>query len=34
MRELTGDQPLPSIEQATETFDVHGLVVPGSNILI
>jgi hypothetical protein len=34
MRELSGDQPLPSIEQATETFDVHGIVVPGSNILI
>ena len=34
MRELAGDQPLPSIEQATEIFDVHGLVVPGSNILI
>jgi hypothetical protein len=34
MRELTGDQPPPSIGQATETFDVHGLVVPGSNILI
>ena len=34
MRELAGDQPLPSIEQATEIFDLHGLVVPGSNILI
>jgi hypothetical protein len=34
MRELAGDQPPPSIEQATETFDVHGLVVPGSKILI
>jgi hypothetical protein len=34
MRELAGDQPLPSMEQATEAFDVHGLVVPGSNILI
>ena len=34
MRELAGDQPLPSIEQATETFDIRGLVVPGSNILI
>ena len=34
MRELAGDQPLPSIDQATEIFDVHGLVVPGSNILI
>ena len=34
MRELAGDQPLPSIEQATEPFDIQGLVVPGSNILI
>ena len=28
MRELAGDQPPPSIEQATEAFDVHGLVIP------
>ena len=34
MRELTEDQPQPSIGQATEAFDVHGLVIPGSNILI
>ena len=34
IRELAGDQPLPSIEQATEIFDIRGLVVPGSNILI
>ena len=34
MRELAGDQPSPSIEQATEAFDVRGLVIPGSNILI
>jgi hypothetical protein len=34
MRELAGDQPLPSIEQATEVFDVRGLVIPGSNILV
>jgi hypothetical protein len=34
MRQLVGDQPPPSIEQATETFEVHGLVIPGSNILI
>ena len=34
MRELAGDQPLPSIEQATEAFDVHGLVIPSGNILI
>ena len=34
MLELAGDQPLPSMEQATETFDVHGLVIPSANILI
>jgi hypothetical protein len=34
MRELAGDQPLPSMEQATEAFDVHGLVIPSGNILI
>jgi hypothetical protein len=34
MRELAGDQPLPSIEQAGEVFDVHGLVIPSGNILI
>jgi hypothetical protein len=34
MRELASDEPAPLIEQATETFDIHGLVVPGSNILI
>ena len=34
MRELAGDQPLPSIEQATEAFDVRGIVIPSSNILI
>ena len=34
MRELAGDQPSPSIEQATEHFDVHGLVIPRGNILI
>ena len=34
MRELAGDQPPPSIEQATEAFDVHGLVIPSGNILI
>ena len=33
MRELAGDQP-PSIELATETFDIHGLVIPNGNILI
>jgi hypothetical protein len=30
--ELAGDQP-PSIEQTTEAFDVHGLFIPGGNIL-
>jgi hypothetical protein len=34
MRELAGDQPLASIEQTTEAFDVRGIVIPGSNILI
>ena len=34
MRELAGDQPLPSIEQTTEAFDVRGLVIPRSNILV
>jgi hypothetical protein len=33
-RELGGDQLLPSMEQATEAFDVHGLVIPSGNILI
>ena len=31
MRELAGDQPLPSIEQITEAFDVRGIVIPGSS---
>ena len=34
MRELAGDQPPPSIEPATETFDIHGLVIPNGNIRI
>jgi hypothetical protein len=34
MRELAGDQAQPSIEQAAETFDVRGLVIPAGNILI
>jgi hypothetical protein len=34
MRELAGDRPSPSIEQAIEAFDVHGLVIPRGNILI
>ena len=34
MRELAGDQPSPSIELATEVFDVHGLVIPRGSILI
>jgi hypothetical protein len=34
MRELAGDQPPPSTEPATETFDVHGLVIPSGNIMI
>jgi hypothetical protein len=34
MRELAGDQLPASTELATETFDVHGLVIPNGNILI
>jgi hypothetical protein len=34
MRELAGDQPLPPIQQATETFEVHGIVIPNANIMI
>ena len=34
MRELAGDQPPLSIEQATEAFDLHGLVIPRGNIAI
>ena len=34
MRKLAGDQPAPPIEQATETFEVHGLVIPRGDILI
>ncbi len=34
MRELAGDQPPPATEFATETFDVHGLVIPSGNIVI
>ena len=31
---IGGDRPSPSIEQAIEAFDVHGLVIPRGNILI
>jgi hypothetical protein len=34
MQELAGDQPPPSMDQARETFDVHGLVIPSGNIMI
>ena len=34
LRELAGNQPLPSVDQTTEAFEVHGLVVPRGNILI
>ena len=34
MRELAGDERAPSTEPATETFDVHGLVIPSGNVLI
>ena len=34
MRELAGEQPPPSMEQAIETFDVRGLIIPSGNIMI
>jgi hypothetical protein len=34
MRELAGDRPPPSIEQAAEAFDIHGLVIPRGDILL
>ena len=34
MQKLAGDQPAPPIEQATEAFEVHGLVIPRGGILI
>jgi hypothetical protein len=34
MQELAGDEPPPSTEPATETFDVRGLEIPGGSILI
>jgi hypothetical protein len=34
LRELAGDQPQPPIEQTTADFDVHGLVIPGSDIAV
>ena len=34
MRELAGNEPPPSTEPATETFDIHGLVIPSGHILI
>ena len=34
MRKLAGDQPAPPIEQATEAFEVHGLVIPRGGILV
>ena len=34
MRKLARDQPAPPIEQATEAFEVHGLVIPRGDILI
>ncbi len=33
MRELAGDQPAPPIEQSTEAFEVHGLVIPRGDIM-
>jgi hypothetical protein len=34
MQELAGDQPALSIEQATEAFDLHGLVIPRADIAV
>ena len=34
MQKLAGDQPAPRIEQATEVFEVHGLVIPRGGILV
>ena len=34
MRELVADQPAPPIEQITEVFEVHGLVIPRGEILV
>ena len=34
VRELAGDRPTPPMEQATETFEVHGLVIPRGEILV
>ena len=33
-QKLADDQPSPPIEQATEAFEVHGLVIPRGGILI
>jgi hypothetical protein len=34
LRELADDQPLRSMDQTAEAFEVHGLVVPRGNILV
>ena len=34
VRELAGDHPTPPMEQATESFEVHGLVIPRGDILV
>ena len=34
MEKLVGDQPMPPIQQSTEAFEVHGLVIPRAGILI
>ena len=34
MRKLAGEQPAPPIEQSTEAFEVHGLVIPRGDIVI
>jgi hypothetical protein len=33
-QKLADDQPSPPIEQTTEAFEVHGLVIPRGGILI
>jgi hypothetical protein len=34
VRELAGDRLAPMMEQATESFEVHGLVIPRGDILV
>lgn len=34
MRELAGDQPGPAVDQTVSTFEVRGLVIPGTDVLV